>query len=73
MSLLAILATFRAKFATQSPFVFWEVLSEELLTLPLDCIPPTHLRLLFTRLLADLKSNRSGFPDLIRFWPAEKR
>jgi hypothetical protein len=69
----AILATFAEKYGTQSPFVFWEALSAELLTLALDCIPPAHLRALFTRLLADLKSNRSGFPDLIQFWPQEKR
>lgn len=69
----AILKTWQEKYGTASPFVFWEALDEELLTLALDCIPPAHLRALFTRLLADIKSNRSGFPDLIQFWPAEKR
>lgn len=69
----AILSTWREKQGTQSPFVFWDVLDDELLTLALDCIPPAHLRALFTRLLADIKNNRSGFPDLIQFWPQEQR
>jgi hypothetical protein len=69
----AILATWRARQGVQSPFVFWDVLDEEMLALALDCIPPAHLRALFTRLLGDIKNNRSGFPDLVQFWPAEKR
>jgi tetratricopeptide (TPR) repeat protein len=69
----AILATWREKYGTQSPFVFWDALDEELLSLALDCIPPAHLRALFTRLLADLRANRSGFPDLVQFWPRERR
>ncbi len=67
-------ATIRARFAdkagTQSPFVFWGTLTDELLTLALDCIPPAHLRCLFDRLLGDVKANRTGFPDLVRFWPS---
>jgi hypothetical protein len=31
------------------------------------------LKLYFERLLRDVKTNRSGLPDLIRFWPAERR
>lgn len=69
----AILATWREKHGTQSPFVFWDALDEDLLTLALDCIPPAHLLALFTRLLADLRANRSGFPDLVQFWPQERR
>ncbi len=68
-----ILHTWQHKHGIQSPFVFWDVLDDDLLTLALDCIPPAHLRALFTRLLADIKNNRSGFPDLIRFWPQEQR
>ena len=45
----------------------------QLLALALDCIPPAHLRLFFTRLLRDLKANRTGLPDLVRFWPAARR
>jgi hypothetical protein len=68
-----IIATWRQKQGLQSPFVFWGLLDEALLTLALDCIPAVHLRLLFTRLSSDIKSNRSGFPDLVQFWPEERR
>lgn len=69
----AILKTYRIKQWIQSPFVHWALLSEALLTLALDCIPADHLRLLFVRLLKDIKTNRSGLPDLIQFWPSERR
>ncbi|RGE47122.1 VRR-NUC domain-containing protein [Comamonas testosteroni] len=65
-------ATIRQRFVDkagmQSPFVFWGTLSEELLTLALDCIPAAHLQLFFARLLRDVKGHRTGFPDLVRFW-----
>ena len=57
------------KAGMQSPFVFWGVLTEELLELALDCIPADHLQLFFARLLSDVKGHRTGFPDLVRFWP----
>ncbi len=57
----------------QSPFVFWSVLTEPLLELALDCIPAAHLKLFFARMLRNLPANRTGFPDLVRFWPAERR
>lgn len=60
---------FADKAGTQSPFVFWGTLNEALLALALDCIPAAHLQLLFARLLRDVKANRTGFPDLVRFWP----
>ncbi|HDR9112440.1 TPA: VRR-NUC domain-containing protein, partial [Burkholderia territorii] len=62
-----------AKMGLQSPFVFWGVLSDALLDEALACLPPAHLRLWFTRLLADIRGNRSGLPDLVRFWPGERR
>ncbi|MBZ2207333.1 VRR-NUC domain-containing protein [Massilia soli] len=65
--------TFAEKHGLQSPFVFWEALSEELLDIALACIPASHLRKSFERILLDVKSNRTGFPDLIQFWPAERR
>ncbi|WP_257250711.1 VRR-NUC domain-containing protein [Burkholderia cepacia] len=64
---------FVTKAGLQSPFVFWGVLSDALLDEALACLPPEHLRLWFTRLLADIRSNRSGLPDLVRFWPGERR
>lgn len=68
-----ILATFEAKYGVQSPFVLWEALSPELIALALDCIPAAHLSKWFERILADIKANCTGFPDLIQFWPAERR
>jgi hypothetical protein len=68
-----IIDTFRAKQGIQSPFVFWQILDEALLTMALDCIPAAHLRKCFERILLDVPANRSGFPDLIQFWPQEQR
>ncbi|WP_027798491.1 VRR-NUC domain-containing protein [Paraburkholderia dilworthii] len=61
------------KAGVQSPFVFWGMLTLELVTTALDCLPAAHLKLWFERLLLDIRGNRSGLPDLIRFWPAERR
>ncbi|WP_095170245.1 VRR-NUC domain-containing protein [Pseudomonas sp. Irchel 3H3] len=63
---------FHAKAGVQSPFVFWGVLTEELLELALLCLPPEHLKHWFDRLLQDIKANRAGMPDLIQFWPQQK-
>lgn len=63
----------QTKAGIQSPFVFWGVLTPELLSLALDCLPAEHLKHCFIRLIDDIRANRSGLPDLIRFWPAEKR
>jgi hypothetical protein len=68
-----IIKNFREKAGIQSPFVFWGILTEELLELALACLPAAHLKKWFERMLLDIKSNRSGFPDLILFWPQEKR
>ncbi|WPN55400.1 VRR-NUC domain-containing protein [Pseudomonas sp. P9_31] len=63
---------YNAKWGVQSPFVFWGVLSEELLEQALDCLPAEHLKHWFNRLLLDIKANRAGMPDLIQFWPQHK-
>jgi VRR-NUC domain/Fanconi anemia-associated nuclease SAP domain len=68
-----IRANHAAKRGIQSPFLYWEALDDDMLDLALDCIPALHLRRAFERILVDIKSNRSGFPDLIQFWPAEQR
>jgi len=68
-----ILNNYRAKFGTQSPFVYWDILDENLMHLALECIPAAHLKKWFERILRDIRANRSGFPDLIQFWPQEKR
>jgi hypothetical protein len=69
----AILATHEAKAGLQSPFVAWDWLGREIIELALDCIPAAHLKLWCRRILADVKDNRTGFPDLIQFWPKEGR
>jgi hypothetical protein len=70
---LTIRRHFIEKAGIQSPFVYWEILTGELLELALACIPAAHLKKWFERILVDIKSNRAGFPDLIQFWPSEKR
>ncbi len=69
----AIRATWRAKTGLISPFVAWGALDEALLDVALHCLPPAHLKLWFMRILADIKTNASGLPDLMRFWPGERR
>src|SRR5207253_1777574 len=64
---------YRSRFGVQSPFVFWSALSEELLDIALECLPAEHLRHCFERLLEDIQANRAGMPDLIQFWPGQKR
>ncbi|VUD68775.1 Fanconi-associated nuclease 1 [Thalassocella blandensis] len=62
-----ILAVWQSKFGIANHFVHWEHIDESLLTLSLSLIPAVHLRLIFQRLLFDIKANKSGFPDLIQF------
>ncbi|MFJ4384859.1 VRR-NUC domain-containing protein [Pseudomonas sp. NPDC089408] len=69
----AILDCYAAKLGLQSPFVFWPMLSEELLTQALACLPAAQLKQCFLRLLQDIRSNRAGMPDLIQFWPEQGR
>ncbi|WP_273204748.1 VRR-NUC domain-containing protein [Marinobacter subterrani] len=66
-----ILANYQAKQGITNPFVIWPVITEELLHLALDCIPPADLERLFRRLLRNIREHRSGFPDLIRFHPGK--
>ena len=68
-----IRTTFINKYGLQSPFVCWGALDESLLDIALACIPPWQLKACFQRLLGDIKANRAGMPDLIQFWPAERR
>jgi hypothetical protein len=68
-----ILRCIAEKTGIQSPFVSWGMLDEELIGHALHCIPPAHLKKWFERILLDVKANRNGFPDLIQFWPQERR
>lgn len=63
----------KEKFGTANYFVNWSFLSRDLLDIALRCIPSAHLKIIFERLLFDIRSNRSGLPDLIQFFPEEKR
>lgn len=69
----AIIDNFVAKQDIQSPFVFWGVISQSMLSLALDCLPREHLRACCQRILSDIRANRTGLPDLVQFWPAERR
>lgn len=68
-----IRSNFRDKQGLQCPFVYWSMLSEDLLERALACLPAAHLARYFTRMLQDIGANRSGLPDLIQFYPAEQR
>jgi hypothetical protein len=66
-----ILQIWQQKFGITNDFINWSFLSRELVEMALHCIPATHLTLIFERLLFDIKSNRSGLPDLIQFYPQQ--
>lgn len=68
-----IAQVFREKFGLASPFVAWDRLTPQLLAMALECIPAGHLRGCFERILADIAANRAGLPDLIQFFPGERR
>ncbi|AJQ93552.1 VRR-NUC domain-containing protein [Gynuella sunshinyii] len=55
------------KYGIANPFVNWSVIDETLLRLVQRCIPIQHLKTIFERILFDIKSNSSGFPDLVVF------
>lgn len=61
------LETFDLKRGLANFLVNWHVLNRPLLELAIDRIPVKNLCTVFVRLLADLRSNRSGLPDLIVF------
>lgn len=64
--------TWAEKNGIANHFVNWSFLSAELLDIALHSIPASHLKLIFERLLFDIKNNRSGMPDLIQFFPQQK-
>ncbi|ANN66037.1 VRR-NUC domain-containing protein [Bordetella bronchialis] len=69
----AIMDVFHAKAGIQSPFVSWHALDADLLRLALDCVPAAHMKRWFQRVLADIGNHCTGWPDLIQFWPGERR
>ncbi len=64
---------YRAKVGLRTNFVRWGRLRPPLLRLALQCIPASHLKVCFERMLEDLKENATGLPDLIQFWPTQRR
>jgi hypothetical protein len=70
---VAIRQTYQEKAGLQSPFVTWGLLSPTLLECALSCFPPAHLRLWFEWIARDVQTNRAGFPDLVQFWPQQRR
>lgn len=68
-----VLGRARAKRGTVCALVRWHTLPDELLELALDVIPRDHWRLLLRRLARDLRTNRSGLPDLALFDRAGRR
>jgi hypothetical protein len=67
----ALRTTWSEKQGIANHFVNWAFLTEELLDLALASIPAQHLKLIFKRLMFDIKNNRSGLPDLIQFYPQQ--
>jgi hypothetical protein len=61
------------KAGTSSPFVAWGLLDEAMLERSLTCFPAAHLERWFDWIVRDVRANRSGFPDLVQFWPASGR
>ncbi|NVK40331.1 MAG: VRR-NUC domain-containing protein [Oceanospirillaceae bacterium] len=68
-----ILDTWARKAGISNPMLYWPLLPRPLIERALDCISPAHLKAVFGRMLGDLREYRSGLPDLIQFWPQERR
>ena len=58
------------KHGLMNPLVNWQYLDLEIIELALERIAHAHWRAIFERILADLRNNRAGFPDLLHF-PAD--
>jgi hypothetical protein len=62
-----LLETYQEKHGTANYFVNWNLLTPQLIELAAKLIPLEHLQAMFSRLMFDLRNNRSGFPDLVVF------
>lgn len=71
--LTTIRENFRHKQGISCAFVAWGRFTESLLELALACVPAKHWRVLFERLLENLRDHTTGLPDLIQFWPQSGR
>ncbi len=68
-----ILRRYAQSRGTSSSFVAWAIVDERLLRIALECFPAAHLQLWFRWMMQDLKAHRSGFPDLVQFFPESGR
>lgn len=68
-----ILQRFTEHYGIASPFVAWGLVDEPLLRMAFECIPAEHLALWFKWMVRDIRANKAGFPDLVQFWPRERR
>jgi len=64
-----ILERHREKAGITCPFIDWRLLTDELISTALHCIPAQDLDAMIRRLLEDIPAHRSGLPDLIQFFP----
>ena len=55
------------KHGIMNPLVNWQALELDIIELALERIEHRHWRAIFERILADLRNNRAGFPDLLHF------
>jgi len=62
-----VLSAYELHFGKVNPLVRWQRLPIELIELAIDRVPLAHWRALFNRLLADLRENTTGLPDLVLF------
>jgi hypothetical protein len=68
-----ILRRYSDRYGVASPFVAWGLVDDAMLALACDCIPAQHLALWFQWMVKDIRANKTGFPDLVQFWPRDRR
>jgi len=62
-----VTARWHDKHGLMNPLVNWQYLDLDVIELALERIDHAHWRAIFERILADLRNNRAGFPDLLHF------
>jgi len=63
-------ARWQQKQGLMNPLVNWQDIDLEIIRFALERIDYLHWRVVFERILRDLRNHRSGFPDLVHFPPA---
>ncbi len=62
-----VTCTLKEKYGTANQFVYWGLFDDVLLNRCINNIPVQDLKLIFQRMLSDLRNNTNGLPDLILF------